>query len=204
MPLSPLELRNSIARREYHSINADASYNGGHLDLDYIHYLYLSKNLYGFSSPLSTGSGSDASAAKTIVWLWQGSSHPPLIIFTSNVIASSPEAFFLPHVRGLCPKAVLTCFHRNLNNIRHRQHSLRRARTVKYMLRHAVDREHRILDGGNTVWQDDGHDRLSIPGLTRHSFRNPIGSGQGRMIELMATVISDFLLSCHVSHQCEQ
>ena len=92
--LSLAEIRASLINRDILIANQEINYNGGPVDVEYLHY--LSKNLYRLASPEYSGFGIDSSPERRMVILNPAGNNDGrgLNIFSRNEIIHNPDIFW--------------------------------------------------------------------------------------------------------------
>jgi transglutaminase-like putative cysteine protease len=88
------EIRASLINDSVLKVNDEINYNGGPVDVDYLHY--LSKNLYRFASPEYSAFGIDSSPERKMVVLNPAGNNDGrgLNIFSRNEIIHNPDTFW--------------------------------------------------------------------------------------------------------------
>jgi transglutaminase-like putative cysteine protease len=88
------EIRASLINDSVLKVNDEINYNGGPVDVDYLHY--LSKNLYRFASPEYSAFGIDSSPERKMVVLNPAGNNDGrgLNIFSRNEIIHNPDIFW--------------------------------------------------------------------------------------------------------------
>jgi hypothetical protein len=91
--LDPAEIRASLINQQALIANQEINYNGGPVDVDYLHY--LSKNMYRFASPEYSAFGIDtAPARKMVVLNPAGNNSGRRNPFEKMTIVHNPDVFW--------------------------------------------------------------------------------------------------------------